>query len=242
MEFVSGKRSYLCVLLMGVITQKPSSSAIFSSMEGGHMFIPADLCRHGFVFRPGTEHPMFDLLCVAWGREPFLPYSLVFSTNEIPQMTWPTSRCWSETLLPSKKPDISLSTVVTWKCLMIFSEVCSPSTGQLTHLLPGWCFGVSLRSKLLSAVFTEFTWANMCISSETYCDGWRWLYFIKVRSCKVCPDPCAKAEALVQIHYPSRNFCSWWDIWQCLEIFFFFGTTEEMLLTSSGNKPGLHVL
>lgn len=43
-EFVSGKRSYLCVLLVGVITQKPSSSVIFNSMEGGHMFIPADLC------------------------------------------------------------------------------------------------------------------------------------------------------------------------------------------------------
>lgn len=43
-EFVSGKRSYLCLLLVGDVTQKPSSSAIFSSMEGGHMFTLVDLC------------------------------------------------------------------------------------------------------------------------------------------------------------------------------------------------------
>ena len=43
-EFVSGKRSYLCVLLVGALTQKPSSSVTFSSRDGGHMFNPADLC------------------------------------------------------------------------------------------------------------------------------------------------------------------------------------------------------
>lgn len=50
-----------------------------------------------------------------------------------------------------------------------------------------------------------------------------------------------KQRDFVQVHCQSRNFCSWWDIWQCLEIMF-FGTTKEMLLTSSGNKPGFHVL
>lgn len=102
-------------------------------------------------------------LCVQlWGREPFLPYSLVLA----PMRSHENASWFSQKYVA-------------------FSEV-----------LVNWGH-VSLRSKLLSAVFTEFTWANMYISLETYCDGWRWLYFNKVRYLQGLPPPMCKSRGLL---------------------------------------------
>lgn len=119
------------------------------------------------------------------------------------------------------------------------------SQKYVAHILANWpisCLDhVSLRRKLLSAVFTEFTWANMCISSETYCDGCRWLYFNKVRYLQGLPPPMCKSRVFSTSPLSIKELLL---LVGHLAMFRdnIFGTTEEMLLTSSGNKPGLHVL
>lgn len=172
------------------------------------------------------------------GREPFLPYSLVLAPMRSIRWHDPPAGADQRHSFPQRS-QTSVFPLWSHENTSWFPQK------YVAHLLANWpisCLDhVSLRRKLLSAVFTEFTWANMCISLETCCDGWKWLYFNKVRYLQGLQWPMCKSRGFYTSPLSIKELLL---LMGHLTMFRdnLFGTTEEMLLTPSGNKPGLHLL